>query len=164
MNETFMEVLVKRKTPAGMKALKIVLTVFAVIFALSFPFIGTIGFVFAAILGGFAYYVGYRSSVEYEYSYLDKELDVDVIYSMQKRKHVATYDLRKLEVLAPANSYHLDSYKNNQVKTKDYSSQKAENQPNVYVMYVGNVKIVFEPTPEMVKAIANIAPRKVFTE
>ena len=103
--------------------------------------------------------------VEYEYIYFDKELDVDVIYSMKKRKHVKTYDLAQLEVLAPAGSYHLDAYKNRDAKARDFSTKLPENERNVYVMYLGgSEKVTFEPTPELLKAIANIAPRKVFTE
>ena len=84
---------------------------------------------------------------------------------MQKRKHIATYDLAQLEVLAPRGSYHLDAFKNRDVKTKDFSTQFPENEKNVYVMYLaGSEKVIFEPTPELVKTIANIAPRKVFTE
>ena len=106
-----------------------------------------------------------RSMIEYEYTYFDKELDVDVIYSMQKRKHLKTYDLTQLEVLAPAGSYHLDSFKNRDIKARDFSTHVPENERNVYVMYVGgNDKVIFEPTPELIKTIANIAPRKVFTE
>ena len=165
MNETFLEVLVKRKTPVTMKVGQILLIILTVLLALLSLGMGAVILLLAVLTGVGAYFTGLLSNVEYEYSYLNKELDVDVIYSMQRRKHLVTYDLTKLEVLAPASSYHLDAYKNRNVKTKDFSSQKAENQNEVYVMYIGgNDQVVFEPTPELIKAIANIAPRKVFTE
>ena len=124
-----------------------------------------ISIIIAVLLGVAAYFVGQRTKVEYEYAYFNKEMDVDVIYSMEKRKRVKTFDMTKLEVLAPASSYHLDEYKNRNYKEADYSSRKPENAQNVYVMYIGGMdKVIFEPTPELVKAIANIAPRKVFTE
>ena len=165
MNETFLEVLVKRKTPVTMKVGQVLLIILTVLLALLSLGTGAVVLLLAVLTGVGAYFTGLLSNVEYEYSYLNKELDVDVIYSMQRRKHLVTYDLTKLEVLAPVSSYHLDAYKNRNVKTKDFSSQKAENQNEVYVMYIGgNDKVVFEPTPELIKAIANIAPRKVFTE
>lgn len=164
MNERI-EVMVRKKTPIGMKVgqyVLVILTVFLFLFSL---FLGIFGLLFAVAAGVGAYFIGMRSMIEYEYTYFDKELDVDVIYSMQKRKHLKTYDLTQLEVLAPAGSYHLDSFKNRDIKARDFSTHVPENERNVYVMYVGgNDKVIFEPTPELIKTIANIAPRKVFTE
>ena len=161
MNERI-EVMVKRKTPVVMKVTQYVLILVAVFLVYM---LGILAILFSIIAGVLAYIIGNRSNIEYEYTYFDKELDVDVIYSMQKRKHITTYDLAQLEVLAPKGSYHLDAFKNRDVKTKDFSTQFPENEKNVYVMYLaGSEKVIFEPTPELVKAIANIAPRKVFTE
>ena len=164
MNERI-EVMVRKKTPIGMKVgqyVLVILTVFLFLFSL---FLGIFGLLFAVAAGVGAYFIGMRSMIEYEYTYFDKELDVDVIYSMQKRKHLKTYDLTQLEVLAPVGSYHLDSFKNREIKARDFSTHLPENERNVYVMYVGgNDKVIFEPTPELIKTIANIAPRKVFTE
>ena len=161
MNERI-EVLVKRKTPVVMKVTMCVLIALAIFLIYMF---GILAILFSAVAGVLAYLVGIRSNVEYEYTYFAKELDVDVIFSMQKRKHLKTYDLDQLEVMAPVGSYHLDSFKNRDIKAKDFSTQLPGNEKNVYVMYLaGNEKVIFEPTPDMVKAIANIAPRKVFTE
>ena len=161
MNERI-EVMVKRKTPVVMKVTQYVLILLAVFLVYMF---GILAILFSVIAGVLAWFVGIRSNVEYEYTYFDKELDVDVIFSMQKRKHINTYDLSQLEVLAPRGSYHLDAFKNREVKAKDFSTQYPENEKNVYVMYLsGSEKVIFEPTPELVKTIANIAPRKVFTE
>ena len=165
MNDSVIEVMVDQKTTIGIKVLKVVLISATVLMALWSLFFGVISLILAVLLGVAAYFVGLRTKVEYEYAYFDKELDVDVIYSMQKRKKVATYDITKLEMLAPASSYHLDEFKNRTVKTYDFSSCKEENQNNVYVMYVGgNDKVIFEPSEKMVQAIYNIAPRKVFKD
>lgn len=164
MNERI-EVMVRKKTPIGMKVAQYVLVTLTVFLVLCSLILGIFGLLFAIAAGVGAYFVGMRSMIEYEYTYFDKELDVDVIYSMQKRKHLKTYDLSKLEVLAPKGSYHLDSYKNRQLKARDFSTHIAENDKNVYEMYIGGSdKVIFEPTPELVRTIANIAPRKVFTD
>ena len=161
MNERI-EILVKRKTPVVMKITVYVLALLAVFLIYMF---GILAILFSIVAGALAWFVATRSNVEYEYTYFDKELDVDIIFSMQKRKHIATYDLAQLEILAPRGSYHLDAFKNRDVKTKDFSTQFPENEKNVYVMYLaGSEKVIFEPTPELIKTIANIAPRKVFTE
>lgn len=164
MNERI-EVMVRKKTPMGMKVGQYVLVILTVFLVLSSLLLGIFGLIFAIAAGVGAYFVGMRSMIEYEYIYFDKELDVDVIYSMQKRKHLKTYDLSQLEVLAPVGSYHLDSFKNREIKARDFSTHLPENEKKVYTMYLGgSEKVIFEPTPELIKTIANIAPRKVFTE
>lgn len=164
MNERI-EVMVRKKTPIVMKLCQYILVILTVLFFLSSFLFGLLGMLLAIAAGVGAYFVGLRSMIEYEYTYFDKELDVDVIYSMQKRKHLQTYDLTQLEVLAPVGSYHLDSYKNRTVKAKDFSTHLPQNEKNVYEMYLGGSdKVIFEPTPELIRTIANIAPRKVFTE
>ena len=82
-----------------------------------------------------------------------------------KRKRVATYSIDRLEILAPIKSYHLDNYKNRNVKVKDYSIGE-ELQPDLrYVMYYeGGEKVLLSPSPELVKVIKTVAPRKVFTD
>ena len=164
MNERI-EVMVRKKTPIGMKVCQYVLVILTVFLVLCSLILGIFGLLFAIAAGVGAYFVGMRSLIEYEYTYFDKEMDVDVIYSMQKRKRLKTYDLSQLEVLAPMGSYHLDSFKNREIKARDFSTHLPENEKKVYVMYIGgSEKVIFEPTPELIKTIANIAPRKVFTE
>ena len=46
-----------------------------------------------------------------KYLYVNGELDIDAIYSKQKRKKMGSYDASELEILAPENSHELDSFK-----------------------------------------------------
>ena len=70
-----------------------------------------------------------------------------------------------MEILAPINSYHLDNYKNRQAKVIDYSSNEVKQPDTRYVFfYNGQDKIVFEPNEALVKAVKNVAPRKVFND
>ena len=70
-----------------------------------------------------------------------------------------------MEILAPVKSYHLDDYKNRQVKTFDYSCGVEKKPETRYCMYYnGEKKLILEPNEAMVKAIKNIAPRKVFMD
>lgn len=165
MNERI-EVMVKKKTSISMKVAQYALVALTVFFFLLCPILlGIFGLILAILTGVVAYFVKMRSVIEYEYTYFDKEMDVDVIYSMQKRKHLKTYDLSKLEVLAPKGSHQLDSYKNRQLKATDFSTHVPDNEKLVYEMYIGGSdRVIFEPTPELIKTIANIAPRKVFTD
>ncbi len=77
---------------------------------------------------------------------------------------MAAYDIERMEILAPVKSYHLDDYRNRTMKTIDYSSGTAQNDKTYMMVYEGNIKIMWEPSPEMVKAIQMVAPRKVFTD
>lgn len=164
MNETYVEWLVKRKTPAYLtflKILSIMLTVCFFLVGLPFP----PALLIALLLGIAAYFITLNASLEYEYLYVDKELSVDKVMNKSKRKRVATFDIGKMEVMAPLKSHHLDSYRNRKDKTVDYSSW-TEKQPEVrYAFYYdGRQKVIFEPNEEMIKAIATVAPRKVFRD
>ena len=82
-----------------------------------------------------------------------------------RRKKVETFDMERMEILAPIKSWHLDDYKNRQLKEINYSSG-VEQQPDIrYCMiYNGEKRVIFEPNAAMVAAIKSIAPRKVFTD
>lgn len=164
MNETYVEWLVKRKTPSYLVFLKIV----SIMLAACFILLGLLlwpALLIGVLLGLAAYFIYMRSELEYEYLYVDKELTVDKVMAKSKRKRVATYDMNKLEIMAPVKSYHLDNYKNRQDKTVDYSSGMEKQPDPRYVFYYdGKQKVIFEPNAEMVKAIQTIAPRKVFKD
>lgn len=164
MNESYVECLVARRPSGGMKALKVLLIVVTVIGILG----GMIAFpllivAVAAAVG--AYFASLYSSLEYEYLYVDKEISVDKILNKTKRKKAEKFELDRMEIFAPVNSWHLDNYKNRQFKATDYSSGVAGQPDRRYAMiYNGERKILFEPNQEMVKAMQAVAPRKVFLD
>lgn len=164
MNETYVEWLVKRKTPAYMTLLKILTIMLTVCFVL-LGFFLLPAMIIAVLLGVAAYFVYLNSDVEYEYLYVDKELTVDKVMAKSRRKRVATYDLGKIEILAPIKSWHLDNYKNRTDKTVDYSSGE-EKQPDrrFAFFYDGKQRVLIEPYEEMIKAMQTVAPRKVFKD
>lgn len=164
MNETYVECLVKKKTPMYMVFLKILSMVLAVCFVI-------VGFVFlpaliiGAAIGAGAYFLYLNADLEYEYLYVDKEITVDKVMAKTRRKRVAVFDVGKIEILAPIKSWHLDSYKNRNDKVIDYSSGEEKQPDKRYVFfYEGSKKVIFEPNEEMVKAIQFVAPRKVFRD
>lgn len=164
MNETYVEWLVKKKTPVYMAFLKILTIMLAVCFILvgiGFPPLLLIGILF----GVAAYFIYFNADLEYEYLYVDKELTVDKVMAKSKRKRVATFDLDKMEIVAPIKSWHLDNYKNRSDKTVDYSSGEEKQPDRRYVFfYDGRQKVIFEPNEEMIKAMQFVAPRKVFKD
>jgi len=165
MSETYVECLVKKKSNPLTRFLRIL----TIMLAVGFIILGGAGSLLALLIGlgmaAVAYFVYLNADLEYEYLYLDKELTVDKVMAKSRRKRMAQYDLNRMEIFAPMNSYHLDSFKNRTAKTIDYSSSE-EKQPEArYVMYYDSgERIVLEPNQEMIRAIKNIAPRKVFTD
>ncbi len=164
MNETYVECLIKKKS----NPIKNFLRALTIMLAVAFIFLGFIfspALIVGLLMAVIAYFVYMNAELEYEYLYLDKELTVDKVMAKTKRKRVAQYDLNRMEIFAPVNSYHLDSFKNRNAKSVDYSSGEAKQSEARYVMYYDSgEKVILEPNEDMIKAIKNIAPRKVFTD
>ena len=164
MGDTYVEWMVKKKPSTVMNVLKGILIALTVIMVL----LGMVIVIFwipAIIFGLAAYFLNLQGNLEYEYLYVDKELAVDKIMAKTKRKKLERFSIERMEILAPIKSWHLDDFKNRQLKTIDYSSG-VEKQPDIrYVMiYNGEKRVIFEPNTEMVKAIQSVAPRKVFLD
>ena len=164
MGDTYVEWMVKKKPSTGMNVLKGILIALTVIMVL----LGMVIVIFwipAIIFGLAAYFLNLQGNLEYEYLYVDKELAVDKIMAKTKRKKLERFSIERMEILAPIKSWHLDDFKNRQLKTIDYGSG-VEKQPDIrYVMiYNGEKRVIFEPNTEMVKAIQSVAPRKVFLD
>lgn len=164
MSETYVECLVKKKSNPMMNFLKAL----TIMLAAAFIFLGFMFFpalIVGLLIGVIAYFVYMNADLEYEYLYLDKELTVDKVMAKTRRKRVAQYDLNRMEIFAPMNSYHLDNFKNRNAKTVDYSSGEARQPEARYVMYYDSgERVVLEPNQELIQVIKNIAPRKVFTD
>ncbi|MDO4331509.1 MAG: DUF6106 family protein [Eubacteriales bacterium] len=164
MNESYVECLVARKKSGGMGALKVVLIVITALGVIMgmvfFPFL-----IIALAAGVGAYFASMYASMEFEYLYLDKEISVDKIMNKTKRKKAEKFDVNRIEILAPVNSWHLDNFKNREFKVTDYSSGVASQPDKRYAMiYDGGRKILLEPNIEFVKAVQFVAPRKVFLD
>lgn len=165
MNESYVECMVASKTPGYFVFLRYLLIGLTVVCGLGMFVLGEILFIVAIVFGVGAYFLGMYTDVEYEYLYLDKEISVDKIFHKTKRKHYATYELDKIEIMAPFHSYRLDNYKNRQAKVVDISSRVEEKPDKRYVFfYEGSQKIIFEPNETMIKVMKNISPRKIFSD
>ncbi len=164
MSDTYVECLVKAKAPMWGRFLKILLILLTAVFAVAMLLM-PYAILLAVAAGVGAYFSGYLTDVEYEYLYLDKELVVDKVMAKSKRKRIATYTVDRIEILAPIKSYHLDNYRNRTAKVLDYSVGEELQPDRRYAMYYeGGQKILLNPSEEMVKAMKNVAPRKIFSD
>lgn len=166
MNDSYKELMVKRESGLKEKLLRVICmipTVLAAILALGTA--NVIIFIIAIALGVLTYFVYQRTDVEYEYLYLDKEINVDRIMAKTRRKRVATLSIEKMEILAPERSHQLDSYRNRNVKATDYSAGQDLSDQKLYALYYeGNQKYLLSLDEDFVKTIKGIAPRKVFMD
>jgi len=166
MNETYVECLVKGKKNTKAQIGQVALIILALLLVAAAFFLMKMWIMIFAVAAGFgAYFVGGYTNVEYEYLYFDKEITIDRIYNQEKRKRVAVYSLEKVEVIAPIKSYHLDKFGKVSDKAKDYAVGVEEKPDKRYIMfYEGKEQVIFNPNEEMVKAMKNVAPRKVFND
>lgn len=166
MSDAYVECLVKAKPSMLGKLGKYVLIVLTVLLVCLMMLTMNVLFLILAVVTGVgAYLVNMFTDLEYEYLYLDKELTIDKVMAKTRRKRVAVYQLDRMEILAPIKSYHLDNYKNRNVKTKDYSIGFEEQPDRRYVMYYeGGEKLILSPSAELIKIMRNAAPRKVFAD
>ena len=166
MGDTYVECLVARKSSAVLTFLKFFLIMMTVVFLLFGMGTGYIlALILAVVTGVGAYFATMNANIEYEYLYLDKEIGVDKVMAKSRRKKVGTYSVEKMEIFAPLNSHRLDSYRNRDTKTLDYSSGIAAQPERRYMMVCnGGEKVILEPNEAMIKAVQSVAPRKVFTD
>lgn len=164
MSDLYREILVPRKTPVQNRLAKaglIVLTVLGflagMLFGPLFLLVGLAGLLMCVFLMP-------RLEVEYEYLYVNGDLDVDAIYSRQKRKRVAEYHVEELEILAPEKSHALDSYRNKRdIKVRDFTS--GDPSKKVYAMVMNKEKgqelVKVEIDEVVLGDLRRFAPRKV---
>ena len=118
MNELYREIMVKRKTSVGKQLLKVLMIGLTVLMFLAGMALWP-ALIAAVALGIACYFVIPKFNVEYEYLYVNGDLDIDAIYSQQKRKRIAEYHMEEVEILAPEKSHVLDCYRNkNDIKVK----------------------------------------------
>ena len=160
MNETYYEILVKKKSTVGLKIAQIAMILLSIFFVFMMLMGAIWGLQLTAVCIAAYYFLSLRNNVEYEYLYVDKELQIDRILARSKRKRMETLDLKQLEILAPARSHELDSYRNGKYAKADYTS--GDETKNRYILIINGKQIIFEPSEEMVKTIKMFAPRKVF--
>lgn len=104
-----------------------------------------------------------RFNVEYEYVFVDGQIDFDVMYSGNSRKNLKRIDMDKVIIVAPEGSHHLDGYKHLNLKPLNCTS--GDPAKKVYAVIVkgneGQEEILFEPDSNFLQYMKKKAPRKV---
>ncbi len=109
------------------------------------------------------YFLFQTFDIEFEYTYVNGELDFDKIMAKSRRKRMLSVNVRKLEMIGPKGAYQLDSLRKSKYKTYDFSSNNEEH--TIYEMYIRRenelLQIYFEPNQSMLEAMGQLGPRKV---
>lgn len=160
MNDFYSEHLVKKKREGKetvLKVLMIVLTVICFLFNLFIPF----GIVLVCILIVVDVVLFRRMDIEYEYMYLNGELDIDMVIHKERRKKLCTVQMEDVVIAAPSGSEELAGYQ--RIAVTDYSSRSADAQTFEIVCNISGEKrrIRLEPKEEMIEDMWMRAPRKV---
>ena len=165
MSDLYQEILISRETPFINKVIKVAAYVVTAIFILGgFMMVNPLFLIPGIVMAVCCYFFLPRLDVEYEYLYVNGELDIDAIYSKQKRKRIAGYDMAELEILAPSTSHALDSYVNQKdVKVRDFTSRNPQAQSYTLVFNKESKRdvVMVELNDVILNDIRRIAPRKV---
>lgn len=160
MGDFYTEQMVKKQTnmkDIAIKAVLVAVTIVSFLVLLMFPF-GIIAPVVMIVLDVIMFQ---RLNVEYEYLFVNGDLDIDKIMNKARRKKVFSMNVADMEVLAPADSAELRQYQN--ARTYDFTS--GTGQAKVYALVVAGQgelkKVIFEPNEEILEGFFLMAPRKV---
>lgn len=163
MNDSYVEILVKRHKKPVHTAIQIGLLVITVILCLLGLILHWILLIPGIILLVLDNFLLPLLNLEYEYLYVSGELTVDKIMGKNKRKNCFTGEMDKIELVAPLDSQQLAEYKNMQCVEKDYTSGNEE--ARVFAcIYRGEKevwKVLFEPNDKMLELMYLTAPRKI---
>lgn len=160
MSDYYTEQLIKKRTTMKeivIKAFVTALTIVSVLVVFLFP----LGILLPVILVVVDVVVFQRLNVEYEYLFVNGELDIDKIMNKSKRKRVFSVNVNDLELLAPADAPELRAHQG--TKIFDYSSMNEG--ARVYAIIViekgQKKKVIFEPNDTIIEGFYMHAPRKV---
>ena len=90
MNDTYSELLIKKEVTAKDKMIKVLLIALIALMAVAGILITPLAFIAAIALGIAAYFVFPNLDLEFEYVYVNGELDIDKIMAKMKRKRAKT--------------------------------------------------------------------------
>lgn len=160
MSDFYTEQLVKKQATMKdvfIKAFLVALAIVSVFVVLMFP----VAIIVPVVVITAVVFLIRRLNVEYEYLYVNGDLDIDKIMNKAKRKRVFSTNISSMELLAPEGADALNQFRN--AKVLDFSSGMADAKRYVFVVAENGqvTKMIFEPNEEIVEGIFLMAPRKV---
>ena len=111
-----------------------------------------------------AWYLGSKQSYEYEYIFVNGQLDVDVVKT-NRRKRLVSYQMDELVCMVPVASPRIEGYKDK--SKKHYKAYTGSTKQPVYALMFkgdeGYVRVDMEPEEELMKAFRLTDPHKILS-
>lgn len=168
MSDLYQEHLVKKEKTPKDSVMKFGMIGLTAVLAAAGIFITPLALLAALVLGLVAYFIVIpKTDLEFEYLFVNGELDIDKIMAKSKRKKAKTLNIQEADLIAPVNSHKMDYYNSNQkLKVLDFSSGNPEHKRYAIIARDGGetCKIIIEPDEAMASAMRNSAPSKVFLD
>lgn len=166
MTDLYSELLIKKEQTGKDKAVKILLIALLAVTAVV-GLVFSLAWILTVALGIAAYFIIPNLDLEYEYVFVNGELDIDKIAAKSKRKRAKSFDLSKMEIMAPVNSHRMDYQNHNtNLKTLDFSSGNKSHK--IFAIIIPDdkevYKVLIEPDQELIENIQKSCPRKVFVD
>lgn len=115
----------------------------------------------------YAIYKIYNSrSIEYEYSVVNNEIDIDKVMAKKSRKHMVTVDIRNAEIMACVDDEENNGVYKNLDKSVKVLDLSAGNE-NMYTYFIDctvddkRCVVLFQPTSKMVEGLWRFNPKAV---
>ena len=165
MTDLYSELLVKKEQTVKDKVIKILMIAgiaLTAVAGLIIPF----AWILTLALGIAAYLILPKLDLEFEYVFVNGSWKL-IDYVQGKRKRVKSFDLAKMDIMAPVNSHRLEYQNHNtKAKTLDFSSGNASHK--VFAMFIPDekelYKVLIEPDAQLIENIQKSCPRKVFLD
>lgn len=162
MNQLYAEAGVKKRetaTSLALRTLMVVGIIAGVLLMLLGGLFGLLGIIIIVLM----IFLLPKLNIEYEYVFVDGQIDFDRITGKAKRKTMLRIDLEQVDIIAPEGSHSLDGYNNAQYERRDFSSGDKNNKPYIIIASKENKKlqIAFEPNEKMLTMIKQKSPRKL---
>lgn len=162
MNDTYYEQIVTKKPGIIAWVIKISIFILLLLF-LVIAFIQPFLSILVIAFGGIAfYYIFPRLKVEYEYSMLNFELNIDAIFNKASRKHLASIDIRNATQICKISEFNKNKYSD--YKIFDFSV--IDNTLMSYAIILGNSAdkkiILLTPDTTLVDMFSTYTQRGVF--
>ena len=162
MKDVYIEWMVSKERSLLDKVIRTGCVIAVVICGLLFSLTANIAmFLATVVIALFTYFAFMYTDVEYEYIFVTGEFSIDRILSRSKRKRIESFDVGRIEIVAPINSDKLGGYAHKKYREYDYTSGVRKQNSHIFVMYCEGKKILFEPNRELMEALRNTLPHKV---
>lgn len=171
--EVFIEQIVrKRRTFAdtlivlALAVASVILSMFLFLLSAKFSMLGTI-FIFAiAAVFYFAYILATSRNLEYEYSMVNHEIDIDKIMNQKRRKRLITLNVKKMEAFGKkGRGADYEKYISDSSVKKIYACADKTADNVFYAVYFNEgtkYMLIFSPKQEIVDMIVKFNPREKF--